>query len=85
MYCGFAIFIPQSKFEQSSSIQLVSNIAPNFINFLTTLLKDHDSPVSGSAVFGRPLEETLQVAADVVDRSQVKNAIRAQNRLFSVL
>ena len=35
-------------------------------------------------VSGRPLKEALQVAADVVDRVQVKATIGAKNRLYSV-
>ena len=61
------------------------NVWSYLIDFVASSFQCCDSPVTGSAVFSRPLKEYLQVVADTLNRSQIKNTIRTKNRLFSVI
>ena len=63
----------------------VLNFSSHFVDFVTSRLKGLDSLLTSSTVFVRPLEELLQIVADVIDRVQVEKAIGAKNCLFSML
>ena len=65
-------------------MQVGLNVPSELIDFFTSALKGPDSPLPSTTLSDRPLQEALQIVADVVDRVQVKSTIRAENCLFRV-
>ena len=77
----------KSCFTQSQQflcIQIGLNVSSDFIDLVTSPLKGPDPCFSGTAVFGRPLEKAAQIVANVIDRVQIKDAVRTENCLFGV-
>ena len=69
---------------QPRTFCLSLDVTSDLIDLVTSSLKSPDSFFSCPAVIMRPLEELLQVVADVVDRIQFESTIGAKNCLVLV-